>query len=113
MSFSWENLVDGLGDNLDTIGSVAMLIPGGQVVGGALLAIDKAIDKNSNVPAPLESAANIIDATTKARSVEGTIIGIDNQVVIDMLKSMANSTQNKVDDKLICIVEAYLLCNQK
>ena len=74
--------------------------------------IDNGLDvaKLATAGTPIGAALAITDALVETKT---KCVGIDNNEVIKLLESIAKSTHNKVDDRLICIVKTYLECENR
>lgn len=65
------------------------------------------IAKVATIGTPVGLALNVLDAVVSKDNVGS---GVDDEAVVALLEKVAGSTQNKVDDKLLCMVKAYLQC---
>ena len=65
--------------------------------------------KLATVGTPVGAVIAIADAVVDSRT-KGA--GVDNEEVIALLTTLSKSTHNKVDDKLLCMCEAYLKCEK-
>lgn len=66
------------------------------------------VAKAATAGTPVGLAVNVLDAVVDNVN-EGN--GVMDQEVLDLLEVAAKSSHNKVDDKLLCIVRAYLECD--
>jgi len=109
MAFNWKNMLEGLDEGLEVVTEVASLVPGGQGVAASTAALDLVVEnlKDQN---PLNTASLILDSVVKSKT-ENVLI--DNNKIIEFLEIIAKSTGNKADDKLVCIVRAYLECENE
>lgn len=125
--FTWGDVLDGLDEGLDIVAGIAAVIPGGQAVAIGAKVLDTVVeaaneDSGENDAAkqiarhqekytePLEASKTIVEAVVQSQT-SGVAIGNDD--VIDYLEIFARSTGNKIDDKLVCLVKAYLECNKE
>lgn len=71
--------------------------------------IDVGVDiaKVATAGTPVGLAINVLDVVVD-KDTNG--VGVDNEEIIKLLKVAAKSSHNKVDDKLLCLVESYLKC---
>jgi len=73
---------------------------------------DKALDVGKLLAGatPLGAGLQILDMVVESKTKD---VSIKNEDVIEYLQVIAKSTGNGVDDKLICMVNAYIECDRK
>jgi len=109
MNFTWDEMLDGLDTSLDVVKTVAAIVPGGQSVALGASVLDTVVEK-VNEKDPVETSISILEAATKSQTKN---VGINNDIVLTILNTVASSTHNKIDDKLLCLVKSYLECENK
>lgn len=115
MSFGWRDVLNGLDEGLDVAKTIAAIIPGGQAVALGLGALDTVVSKANetygikSLPAPIQTSLDILEGVVKAKD-NGSGVKVDNNAVIALLDVVSKSTGNDLDDKIICMVKAYIGC---
>ena len=126
--FSWGTLLDGLDEGLDLVVDVAAIIPGGQSIAAGAKVIDNVVEAvnddngDNEISAkidsykekyaePLESVETILSAIVASKSEDGSV-KIENDDIIKILKIISKSTGNNLDDKAVCMLEAYMKCDK-
>ena len=115
MSFGWRDVLNGLDEGLDVAKTIAAIIPGGQTVALGLGALDTVVSKANetygvkSLPAPIQTSLDILEGVVKAKD-NGSGVKVDNNAVIALLEVVSKSTGNDLDDKIICMVKAYIGC---
>lgn len=108
MDFTWDEMLNGLDSSLEVVKTVAAIVPGGQAVAAGAALLDTVVEK-ANDKSPVDVANNILEAATKSQTKR---VGVNNVDILSLLDTVAKSTHNKVDDKLLCIVKSYLECEK-
>ena len=115
MSFGWRDVLNGLDEGLDVAKTIAAIIPGGQAVALGLGALDTVVSKANetygvkSLPSPIQTSLDILEGVVKAKD-NGSGVKVDNNAVISLLEVVSKSTGNGLDDKIICMVKAYIGC---
>ena len=113
--FGWRDVLNGLDEGLDVAKTIAAIIPGGQTVALGLGALDTVVNKANetygakSLPAPIQTSLDILEGVVKAKD-NGSGVKVDNNAVIALLEVVSKSTGNDLDDKIICMVKAYIGC---
>ena len=113
--FGWRDVLNGLDEGLDVAKTIAAIIPGGQTVALGLGALDTVVSKANetygvkSLPAPIQTSLDILEGVVKAKD-NGSGVKVDNNAVIALLEVVSKSTGNDLDDKIICMVKAYIGC---
>ena len=123
--FGWKDVLAGLDEGLDVAKTIAALVPGGQGIAVGLSAVDVLVNKanmsvngdghteqstKQTLPAPIQTSLDILEGVVKAKD-NGTGIKIDNNAVVSLLEVVSKSTGNGLDDKIVCMVKAYINCS--
>ena len=120
--FGWKDVLAGLDEGLDVAKTITALVPGGQGIAVGLSAVDvlvskvnKSINKDEynnpkqTLPAPIQTSLDILEGVVKAKD-NGSGVKIDNNAVVSLLEIISKSSGNGLDDKIVCMIKAYINC---
>lgn len=120
--FGWKDVLAGLDEGLDVAKTIAALVPGGQGIAVGLSAADVLVSKANRIinkdesnnpkqtlPAPIQTSLDILEGVVKAKD-NGSGVKIDNNAVVSLLEIIAKSSGNGLDDKIVCVIKAYINC---
>ena len=122
--FGWKDVLAGLDEGLDVAKTIAAIIPGGQGIAVGLSAVDILVNKanvslngdeqnnqstKQQLPAPIQTSLDILEGVVKAKD-NGSGVKIDNNAVVSLLEVVSKSSGNGLDDKMVCMIKAYINC---
>lgn len=122
--FGWKDVLAGLDEGLDVAKTIAALVPGGQGIALGLSAVDVLVSKanqsvngdeqneqstKQTLPAPIQTSLDILEGVVKAKD-NGSGVKIDNNAVVSLLEVISKSSGNGLDDKIVCMIKAYINC---
>ena len=113
--FGWKDLLAGLDGGLDVAKTIASVIPGGQGIAAGLSALDVVVSKanetyGKKLPEPIQASLSILEGIVQSKD-NGSGVKIDNMAALSILEVIAKSSGNALDDRIICIIKAYIGCN--
>jgi len=108
MKFNWDDLIKGLNNNVDVVAGAAEMAKKAINIIGTIGSFIPGLP--TKVENPITLIMDTIDFITTSKN-DKVKIGIDNETALVILEKISKSTHNKIDDKVVCMIKAYIDCD--